>query len=131
MYFIHYSCCKHIGYVWRGIKTNPRPKNSTAPGPRPPVLKFLDPPLSMGCIQSINNNIRLVCEIFLPGMTNKTQNPETKRIALGLWFTIFFSLSDATCITYFPCQSRSSFLCFFLILVIWAYFFKSGYTDWP
>ena len=22
------------------------PKNSTAPGPRPPVLKFLDPPLS-------------------------------------------------------------------------------------
>ena len=29
----------------RGIKTNPRPKNSTAPGPRPPVLKFLNPPL--------------------------------------------------------------------------------------
>ena len=48
MYFIHYSCYKHIGYVWRGIKTNPRPKNSTAPGPphSPPVLKFLDPPLS-------------------------------------------------------------------------------------
>ena len=43
MYFIHYSCYKHIGYVWRGLKTNPRPKNSTAPGPRPPVLKFLDP----------------------------------------------------------------------------------------
>ena len=36
MYFIHYSCYKHIGYVWRGIKTNPRPKNSTAPGPPPP-----------------------------------------------------------------------------------------------
>ena len=45
MYFIHYSCYKHIGYVWRGIKTNPRPKNSTVPGP--PVLKFLDPPLSL------------------------------------------------------------------------------------
>ena len=45
MYFIHYSCYKHIEYVWRGIKTNPSPKNSTAPGPRPPVLKFLDPPL--------------------------------------------------------------------------------------
>ena len=43
MYFIHYSCYKHIEYVWRGIKTTPRPKNSTAPGPRPPVLKFLDP----------------------------------------------------------------------------------------
>ena len=43
MYFIHYSCYKHIGYVWRGIKTNPKPKNSSAPGPRPPVLKFLDP----------------------------------------------------------------------------------------
>ena len=33
-----------------GIKTNLRPqefypKNSTAPGPRPPILKFLDPPL--------------------------------------------------------------------------------------
>ena len=23
------------------------PKNSTAPGPRPPVLKFLDPPLKL------------------------------------------------------------------------------------
>ena len=43
MYFIHYSCYKHIGYVWRGLKTNPRPKESTARGPRPPVLKFLDP----------------------------------------------------------------------------------------
>ena len=28
-----------------GIKTTLDPKNSTAPGPRPPVLKFLDPPL--------------------------------------------------------------------------------------
>ena len=47
-YFIYYSCYKHIGYVWRGIKTNPRLKNSTAPGPPPPpVLKFLDPPLYM------------------------------------------------------------------------------------
>ena len=36
MYFIHYSCYKHIGYVWRGIKTNPKPKNCPAPGPRPP-----------------------------------------------------------------------------------------------
>ena len=32
---------KHIEYVWRGIKTNLKPKNSTAPGPPPPhpVLK--------------------------------------------------------------------------------------------
>ena len=37
MYFIHYSCYKHIGSVWRGIKTNPKPKNSTAPGPPPPL----------------------------------------------------------------------------------------------
>ena len=43
MYFIHYSCYKQIEYVWRGIKTNPRPKNSTAPDRAPPVLKFLDP----------------------------------------------------------------------------------------
>ena len=28
MYFIHYSYNKNIGYVWRGFKTNPRPKNS-------------------------------------------------------------------------------------------------------
>ena len=34
---------KHIGYVCRGIKTNPRPKNSTTPLPRFAVLKFLDP----------------------------------------------------------------------------------------
>ena len=26
MYFNHYSYYKHIGYVGRGIKTNPRPK---------------------------------------------------------------------------------------------------------
>ena len=26
-------------------KQTPEPKNSTAPGPRPPILKFLDPPL--------------------------------------------------------------------------------------
>ena len=45
MYFIHYSCYKHIGYVWRGIKTNPKPKNSTTQGPPPPFLKFLDSPL--------------------------------------------------------------------------------------
>ena len=31
MYFIHYFYYKNIGYVWRGIKTNPRLKNSTAP----------------------------------------------------------------------------------------------------
>ena len=30
MYFIHYPYNKNIGYVWRGIKTTPRPKNSTA-----------------------------------------------------------------------------------------------------
>ena len=31
----------------------PDPKNSTAPGPRPSVLKFLDPPLSYrGCSPS-------------------------------------------------------------------------------
>ena len=30
-----------------GIKANPGFKNSTAPGPRPLVLKFLDPPLGM------------------------------------------------------------------------------------
>ena len=42
---IHYSYYENIGYVWKGIKTSHRPKNSTAPGPRPPVLKFLDPPL--------------------------------------------------------------------------------------
>ena len=42
MYIIDYSY-----FVWKGIKTSYRPKNSTAPEPRPPVLKFLDPPLSM------------------------------------------------------------------------------------
>ena len=31
----------------RASKQTPDPKNSTAPGPRPPVLKFLDPPLSI------------------------------------------------------------------------------------
>ena len=31
MYIIYYSYYKNIGYVWRDIKTNPRPKNSTAP----------------------------------------------------------------------------------------------------
>ena len=45
MYFIHYSFYKQIGYVWRGIKTNLIPKKFTAPGQRPSVLKFLDPPL--------------------------------------------------------------------------------------
>ena len=35
MYIIQYSYYKNTGYVWRGIKTNPRPKNSTASGPRP------------------------------------------------------------------------------------------------
>ena len=30
-----------------GIKANPGFKNSTAPGPRPVVLKFLDPPLGI------------------------------------------------------------------------------------
>ena len=47
MYIIHYSSNKNIGYVWMGIKANPGFKNSTAPGPRPLFLKFLDPPLGM------------------------------------------------------------------------------------
>ena len=45
MYIIHYSSNKNIGYVWRGIKANFRSKNFAAPGPRPPVLKFMDLPL--------------------------------------------------------------------------------------
>ena len=41
--YVFYSILyyKSLGYVYRGIKTNPRPKNSTAPGPRLTVLKFL------------------------------------------------------------------------------------------
>ena len=31
MYFIHYSYYKNIGYVWKGIKTNPRPKRDRTP----------------------------------------------------------------------------------------------------
>ena len=45
IYFIHYSYDQNIGYVWRGFKTNPRPRNSTTLGLCPPVLKFLDLPL--------------------------------------------------------------------------------------
>ena len=30
------TLAKTLEYVWRDIKTNTRPKNSTAPGPRPP-----------------------------------------------------------------------------------------------
>ena len=31
MFIIHYTSNKNIGYVWRGIKSNLRAKNSTAP----------------------------------------------------------------------------------------------------
>ena len=43
--FYHLLSLQNIEYVWKGIKTFSDPKNSTAPGPRTPVLKFLDPPL--------------------------------------------------------------------------------------
>ena len=45
MYLILYCHLKHMVCVNRTPKQTPDPKNSTAPGPRPPVLKFLDPPL--------------------------------------------------------------------------------------
>ena len=56
-FFIHYSCYKNIGFVWGGIKTNPRPKNSTPPGSRPLILKFLDPPLCLDVGQGINRRL--------------------------------------------------------------------------
>lgn len=37
------SIQKHM-VCMKDIKTIFRPKNYSAPGPRPPVLKFLDPP---------------------------------------------------------------------------------------
>ena len=39
---------KHLVYMKELKKQSPDPKNSTAPGPRSPVLKFLDPPLKAG-----------------------------------------------------------------------------------
>ena len=45
MYFIYCSYDKNVCYVQWCFKTNPRLKNSNAPRPRPPVLKFLYPPL--------------------------------------------------------------------------------------
>ena len=54
--FIILTTKTYIGYImWRGIKTNPRPKNSTAPGPRPPVSKFLDPSLQKQSLLHIYN----------------------------------------------------------------------------
>ena len=40
---------EHTVCVKGTSKQTPDPMNSTAPGPRPPVLKFLDPPLIQKC----------------------------------------------------------------------------------
>ena len=53
MYFIHYS-------YYENISSDSRPINSTAPGPRPRILKFLDPQL----ICSINNACKLAQRIW-------------------------------------------------------------------
>ena len=45
MYFVFYSHYKTKDMCEGGIKQKLDPKNSTVPRPRPPVLKFLDPPL--------------------------------------------------------------------------------------
>ena len=42
--FTHY---KNIGLCDGASKQTPDPKYSTTPGPRTPVQKFLDPPLSL------------------------------------------------------------------------------------
>ena len=44
MYFILYSQFKNIGYVWNGEQKISDFKKKPASGPRPPVLKYLDPP---------------------------------------------------------------------------------------
>ena len=46
------------------------PKNSTAPGPRPAILKFLDPPLSA----SVNNLLRQMLTIAKSGNKIKLFN---------------------------------------------------------
>ena len=45
MYFILYSHYKSMGMSEGASKQPLDLKYYTAPGPRPPVLKFLDPPL--------------------------------------------------------------------------------------
>ena len=61
MYFIHYSNYKNIWYMWRGIKTIPRPQEFYCAGTMPLVLKLLDPPmfrLKSTWIQKMPNSYR-------------------------------------------------------------------------
>ena len=94
MYSIHYSCYIHIGYVWRGIKTNPRPKTSTAPGPRPPVLKFLDPPLETPCPRSLQH---YTITILQSCTSIRYMHKITVQKGIQHWSLSIFNV----CITYF------------------------------
>ena len=55
-------------------KQSPDLKNNTAPGQRPPVFKFLDPPLISACavcLFYINNNVLTIINICLITLVNE------------------------------------------------------------
>ena len=81
MYLVHYSCYKHIGYMWRGIKTNPIPKNSTAPGPRPPPPFEIPGSVTENCSETNSKNRFL------------TTSPcfDFQRYPLKIWWLLFNS----------------------------------------